>query len=109
MTDTTELIQVDLLGDEDWLHVEQVCSLCQLELPIVVELVELGLVAPAPRGYEPAEWQLPATALPRLRAAGRLIHDLGVNASGAALVVELLDTQRELQRRVRELERSLGW
>jgi hypothetical protein len=33
------------------------------------------------------------------------MHDLGVNVSGAALALELLDVQRELERRVRLLER----
>jgi hypothetical protein len=43
--------------------------------------------------------------LPRLQIAARLMRDLGVNASGAALAVELLEAQRELERRIRHLER----
>ena len=63
---------------------------------------ELGVVAP--RGTVPDEWQIAATALPRLRVIGRLIRDLGVNVSGAALALELLEAQRELKRRIRTLE-----
>jgi len=69
----------------------------------VYELSELGALAP--RGRAPEEWQLPASALPRLRVMGRLMRDLGVNASGAALAVELLEAQHELERRIRRLER----
>ena len=32
------------------------------------------------------------------------MQDLGVNASGAALAVELLEAQRALERRIRDLE-----
>jgi len=56
-----------------------------------MELAELGVVAP--RKFHPASAD-PATALPRLRVVGRLIHDLGVmSRRGAAL--ELLEAQRE--------------
>jgi HAMP domain-containing protein len=33
------------------------------------------------------------------------MRDLGVNASGAALAVQLLEAQRELESRLRRLER----
>jgi chaperone modulatory protein CbpM len=71
----------------------------------VVELADLGVVSP--RGYVPEEWQFPATAVPRLRTVSRLMRDLGVNASGAALAVELLDEQHDLERRLRRLERLI--
>ena len=70
-----------------------------------IELAELGLVSP--RGQAPEEWQLPAAALPRLAAAGRLMRDLGINVSGAALAVELLEAQRSLERQIRRLERLI--
>ena len=44
-------------------------------------------------------------ALPRLAMAGRLMRDLGVNVSGAALAVELLEAQRNLERQIRHLQR----
>jgi HAMP domain-containing protein len=33
------------------------------------------------------------------------MRDLGLNASGAALALELLEAQRELERQIRRLER----
>jgi hypothetical protein len=36
------------------------------------------------------------------------MRDLGVNASGAALAVELLEARRELERRLRHLERLVA-
>jgi chaperone modulatory protein CbpM len=105
MIDPRERLEAQLLGESDWIAVETLCRLCDLTLEAMTELAELGVAAP--RGYVPREWQFPATALPRLRIAGRLMRDLGLNASGAALAVELLETQRLLERRLRELERHL--
>ena len=104
MTDPTDL-QAHLLDERDWIGATEVCRLCRIELTAVVELADLGIVSP--RGYEPEEWQLPATELPRLRTVGRLMRDLGVNVSGAALAIELLEEQRSLESRIRQLERLI--
>ena len=98
---TTTVIEAHLLTEEDWIGASEICSLCRLDLESVLELAELGLVSPR---QVSGAWQLPATALPRLRIVGRLMRDLGVNASGAALAVELIETQRMLERRIRDLE-----
>ncbi len=105
MIDIVDRVEVRLLGESDWIAVDSLCRLCDLSLEVMTELADLGVVSP--RGYSPREWQLPATALPRLRTAGRLMRDLGVNASGVALALELLETQGRLERRLRELERHL--
>jgi chaperone modulatory protein CbpM len=103
MTDATDLLQAHLLDERDWIAANEICRVCRIELTAVVELADLGVVSP--RGYAPEEWQFPATALPRLRTVGRLMRDLGLNASGAALAVELLEEQHNLERRLRRLER----
>jgi chaperone modulatory protein CbpM len=103
MTDATDPLQAHVLDERDWIGTLEVCRLCRIELAAVVELADLGVVSP--RGYEPEHWQLPATALPRLRTVGRLMRDLGLNVSGAALAVELLEEQHYLERRLRRLER----
>jgi chaperone modulatory protein CbpM len=106
MVRSQQSLEARVLGADDWLHASEVCELCRLELTVVLELAELGVVAP--RTAVAGEWQLPATALPRLRVAARLMHDLGVNVSGAALALELLDAQHDLERRIRTLERLAG-
>jgi chaperone modulatory protein CbpM len=103
MTDPFDLLEAHLLGEQDWIAVDTLCRVCDLTLESVAELADLGVLSP--RGYAPSEWQLPATVLPRLRTMARLMHDLGINASGAALAVELIETQRRLELRLRELER----
>ena len=103
MTDAVEVHEAQLVGEAEWLTASEICRLCRLELNAVIELAELGLVSP--RGYEPQYWQLPAAELPRLAVAARLMRDLGINVSGAALAVELLEARRDLERRIRRLER----
>ncbi len=102
MADSTKL-DACVLGEADWIAVTDVCRLCLIDLPAIVEFVELGVVAS--RGPSPDEWMVPAAALPRLRIAGRLMRDLGVNVTGAALAVELLESRGELERRILRLER----
>jgi chaperone modulatory protein CbpM len=95
--------EAQLLGEADWIAAAEICRLCRLDLAAVVELAELGLIRP--RGGAPQEWLLPAAAVPRLAVAGRLMRDLGINVTGAALAVELLEARRDLERRIRHLER----
>jgi chaperone modulatory protein CbpM len=103
MPDPTTVPETRLLGESDWLAVTEVCRLCLIEMAAVVELVELGVVVS--RGASPDQWLVPAASLPRLRIAGRLMRDLGVNVTGAALAVELLEARGELERQIRRLER----
>lgn len=106
MTDAMHMREAQLVGEAGWIEASEICRLCRLELDAVIELADLGLVSP--RGYAPEQWQLPAAALPRLAVAGRLMRDLGVNVSGAALAVELLEAQRDLERQIRRLERLVN-
>lgn len=97
----SEPLQVQVLGEREWVTVTEICRVCRIDMDTVVELAELGAIVPS--GPTPDRWELPATDLPRLRTAGRLIRDLGVNVSGAAVAVELLEVQHDLERRVRLL------
>jgi hypothetical protein len=106
MVRVTHLLEATVLGDGDWIAVTEICQICHIDRGAIVELAELGLVAP--REEQGGEWQLPASALPRLRIVGRLMRDLGVNVSGAALAVELIEARRELETRLRALERLAG-
>jgi chaperone modulatory protein CbpM len=105
MSQVTSITAGELIGEGEWIAVTEICRVCRIDAGAVYELAELGLVAP--RGGAPAEWEFPASALPRLRVVARLMRDLGVNASGAALAVELLEMRDALERRIRELEHLL--
>jgi chaperone modulatory protein CbpM len=106
MVRVTQVLEAHVLGEGDWIAVNEICQLCRLDLAAVLELAQLGIVSS--REHAPGEWQVAATALPRLRIAGRLMQDLGINVSGAALALELIEAQRELEKRLHRLERLLA-
>jgi chaperone modulatory protein CbpM len=106
MVRVTQVLEAHVLGEGDWIAVSEISELCRLDLDAVLELAALGVMSSRER--TPGEWQVPATALPRLRVVGRLMRDLGINVSGAALALELLEAQRELEARLRRLERLVG-
>jgi chaperone modulatory protein CbpM len=102
MARVTQMLEAHVVGEGDWIAAAEICQLCRIEQSALLELSQLGLIA----GRETFEgWQVAASALPRLRIAGRLMRDLGVNVSGAALAVELLEAQHLLESRLRDLER----
>jgi len=103
MVRVTQVLEAHVLGEGDWIAGAEICEICEIEADALRELAALGVVAA--RESTGGLWELPATALPRLRVAARLMRDLGVNVSGAALALELLETQRELESRILKLER----
>jgi chaperone modulatory protein CbpM len=105
MVRVTQVLEARLLGEGDWIAAAQISELCEIDADSVRELASLGIVAA--REHAPGQWELAATALPRLRIAGRLMRDLGVNVSGVALALELLEARRELEGRIRQLERLI--
>jgi chaperone modulatory protein CbpM len=96
---TTAVLEAHVLSEGDWIAAAEACQLCRIDLEAVREFAELGLLTSR---QTQGEWQLPATALPRLRVVSRLMRDLGVNASGAVLALELLERIRQLERLARD-------
>jgi chaperone modulatory protein CbpM len=70
--------------------------LCTVEIQRIVELVEEGILT-ADTGAS-GEWRFAPSSLRRARTAIRLQRDLGINISGVALVIELLDEIADLRR-----------
>jgi chaperone modulatory protein CbpM len=60
-----------------------------------------------PRGAGPEAWRFPASDVVRARAVARLLRDLEVNLEGAALILDLVEERRRLERRIALLERLL--
>ena len=87
-----------ILEEEEWLTLAQVCRACGVHAEWVVELVEEGVLEPS--GPTMAQWRFAGASLRRVHVALRLQRDLGVNTSGVALALELMDEIRTLRARL---------
>lgn len=96
------LLSGELLEEGVELTLTQLCRACELSQQQVVELVNEGVIDPL--GSEPASWRFEAVNLRRLRFTRNLQRDLGVNAPGAALALDLLEELERLRARLRRLE-----
>ncbi len=80
--------------------IEELAREAGLHIGLVKQLVEYGVIEPAPGSASPILF--PSAAIDRLRCAVRLRRDLGVNLAGAAVIVEMRERLRTLRA---ELER----
>jgi chaperone modulatory protein CbpM len=80
--------------------VHDVAVRCGVEVEFVERLVELGVISTYPGGQRVFACEVTL----RVGKFMRLQRDLGVNAEGAALIVELLDRIDVLEHRLRHLE-----
>jgi chaperone modulatory protein CbpM len=98
----TKLLSGDLIGEDEEITLAQLCRACELSEQEIIQLVDQGILEPM--GPEPAEWRFVSVSLRRVRITRNLQRDLGVNAPGAALALELLEEIEELRSRLRQLE-----
>jgi chaperone modulatory protein CbpM len=79
----------------------QLCRASGMPAEQLFALVEEGLIEPM--GRDPACWRFRAVSVRRVLCAQRLRRDLGVNAAGAALALDLLEEIEHLRGRLRRL------
>lgn len=91
-------MRAEVVEESVQLTLVQLCHACDAEPQAVVELVTNGLLDP--QGEGPHAWLFTGDSLRRSRLAIRLIRDLGVNAAGAALAIELMARIDQLQARL---------
>jgi chaperone modulatory protein CbpM len=105
MTDIDRILVGTPLDESTWIAIGELCAWLQVDRHWVASLVEAGVLEP--RGAAPEGWSFPASDLSRVSAVARLVHDLDVNLAGAAVIVDLLEERRRLERRIALLERLL--
>jgi chaperone modulatory protein CbpM len=105
MSGIDRILEGQMLDESAWLDIGEFCAFLHVERHWVLELVDAGVLEP--RGPSPDAWSFPASALVRARATSRLVDDLGVNLAGVALILDLLEERRQLERRLDALERLL--
>jgi chaperone modulatory protein CbpM len=74
---------------------EELSNVCAVEQHVIVELFEEGVL----ETRSSTEVRFGGDALRRARVALRLRRDLGLNAAGIALVLQLLERIEDLERR----------
>jgi chaperone modulatory protein CbpM len=100
-----ETHSVEILGDGP-IGLVEIISYAHVERDAVIEMVDVGLLEPG--GASVDQWRFAARDLRRLRAAQRLIDDLGVNICGAAVILDLIEQRDELLSRAAMLDRMLS-
>jgi chaperone modulatory protein CbpM len=96
------MLSGELLEEEAEVSLAQLCQACGLSEEEIVKLVDEGIIDPV--GHKPAVWRFHAVSLRRARITRNLQQELGVNTSGAALALNLLEELEELRARLRRLE-----
>lgn len=92
-----------VIEEETLITLDELCRHCTVCAEEVVALVREGVLDPADESVDRGQagrWQFHISSVRRVRTVVRLQRDLGVNLSGAALALELLDRIEALQRRL---------
>lgn len=87
--DDQSLLIGEVVEEHVALTLTELCRSCAVSEAQVFELVDQGVVEPL--GREPDGWRFVGGSLRRVRLALHLQRDLGVNAAGAALALDLID------------------
>ena len=84
-----------IVEEELQFSVVELCHTCAVRREVVIELVQQGVLEPSGAGEE--SWRFTGSSLRRARIAMQLQRDLGVNAAGAALALQLMDEIEHLR------------
>lgn len=96
MPDRSGSLVVQVVETEVTFTTVQLSRACHVDASALEELVSQGILEP--HGTGPEDWHFEGANLQRARRALSLIRDLGVNAAGAALALELMQQLEELRR-----------
>lgn len=86
----------------DTLSLPDLCRFCQSDQSWVIELVDHGVLEP--EGATVETWHFHGISIARAKRAGRLNRDLGINAAGVAVVLELLEERDAMKRKLAQYE-----
>jgi chaperone modulatory protein CbpM len=105
MSNIDRIVEGQLLDESVRLNLEEICEQLRVEQAWIVDLVDAGVLEP--RGSAPEAWVFAGTAVSRACVTARLMDDLEVNLAGVALILDLLDERRRLERRLQQFEKLL--
>ncbi|CAA9889196.1 MerR family transcriptional regulator [Candidatus Methylobacter favarea] len=99
--DELSLIYTGVVIEEGDLTLGQLCRSCDVSADWVISLVEESIVEP--EGEDLQVWRFSGTSVRRVRSALRLQRELGVNLSGIALALDLMDEIESLRAQIKML------
>lgn len=97
-----DIISGSILEDEPTMNLSELCQCCQVPAEVVIRFIEYGVINPS-EGDSPKLWRFHQSVQIRTNKALRLERDLGINVSGVALTLELLDEISDLKRELTHL------
>ena len=92
----------ELVTEAPDISIDEICEVCDLSVEQLGVYVEEGIVEP--RGTEKTTWRFSYASLITVKRAKRLENQLGLNAPGVALALDLLGQIDELKRRLARFE-----
>ena len=101
-TKVITIVSGSILEEEPTLNLAELCQCCQTHAEFVIRLVDQGVISPI-KGESSRQWQFHRSAQIRTHKALRLQQDLGINLSGVALSLELLDQIESLNKELNQL------
>ena len=101
-TKVITIVSGSILEEEPTLNLAELCQCCQTHAEFVIRLVDQGVISPI-KGESSRHWQFHRSAQIRTHKALRLQQDLGINLSGVALSLELLDQIESLNKELNQL------
>ncbi|GAB3684755.1 chaperone modulator CbpM [Salinisphaera aquimarina] len=102
----TEQLVCEIVETHSTVTLGQLCRSCGVHAEWVAMLVAEGVIEPE-HGHE--RWEFAAVHLPRVHTAVHLHRDLGVNISGLALALDLMDEIQSLRARLDALDERLPY
>lgn len=95
----------DIDDKNAFMSLHEVCERCGVSRALLQDLVELGVVDQHQGRVE--QGQFTVTQYLRIRRAVTLHRDLGINESGIALAMDLLDEIARMKNEIQHLQRHL--
>ncbi|MDF1758524.1 MAG: chaperone modulator CbpM [Legionellaceae bacterium] len=105
MTKSTITVGV-LVDEQSSISFVEVCEYCEVSEKELLEMLEHGLISSIDMPSE--QLQFDREMLKRIESAYRLQEDLGLNAAGVVLALELMDELQELNQELEILKRHLN-
>ena len=102
----TKTYEPESIGQEHGYTLKEVCLRYCMESEFVIQCVDFGIIEVRSSGRTET-WVFPIESVPRMEKAWRLQRDLGLDFTGLAIVLDLLDEIDQLNGRVENLAKRL--